>query len=109
MCPQHEQVFEEGYHQVKEYCAALCNLGIPGNEIRGILSDTIRWHGYEIEIVGNKNIRATFSKRGELLRVYYPNVDFKQFIDFFHVGVKINDSAIIYLHADINNRYDQYY
>ena len=33
-------------------------------------------------IVGNKNIRATFSKRGELLRAYYPNVDFKQFIDF---------------------------
>ena len=60
-------------------------------------------------IVGNKNIRATFSKRGELLRAYYPNVDFKQFIDFFHVGVKINDSAIIYLHDDINNRYDQYY
>ena len=60
-------------------------------------------------IVGNKNIRATFSKRGELLRAYYPNVDFKQFIDFFHVGVKINDSAIIYLHDDINNRYEQYY
>lgn len=60
-------------------------------------------------IIGNKNIRATFSDKGELLRAYYPNVDFKQFVDFFHVGVKINDSAIIYLHEDINNRYEQYY
>lgn len=60
-------------------------------------------------IIGNKNIRATFSNKGEMLRAYYPNVDFKQFIDFFHVGMKINDSAIIYLHEDINNRYCQYY
>ena len=60
-------------------------------------------------IIGNKNIRATFSSTGELLRAYYPNVDFKQFVDFFHIGMKINDSAIIYLHEDINNRYCQYY
>ncbi len=60
-------------------------------------------------IIGNKNIKATFSKKGELLRAYYPAVDFKQFIDFYNVGVKINDSAIIYLHDDINNRYAQYY
>lgn len=60
-------------------------------------------------IIGNKNIKATFSNKGELLRAYYPNVDFKQFVDFFHIGMKINDSAIIYLHEDINNRYNQYY
>ena len=60
-------------------------------------------------VIGNKNIRATFSNKGELLRAYYPNVDFKQFVDFFHIGMKINDSAIIYLHEDINNRYCQYY
>lgn len=60
-------------------------------------------------IIGNKNIKATFSKKGELLRTYYPNVDFKQFIDIFHTGLKINDSAIIYLHEDINNRYFQHY
>ena len=39
-------------------------------------------------IIGNKNIRATFSNKGELLRAYYPNVDFKQFVDLFHVGMK---------------------
>jgi glucoamylase len=60
-------------------------------------------------IIGNKNIKATFSDKGELLRAYYPNVDFNQFIDFFHTGVKINDSTIIYLHEDINNKYNQYY
>lgn len=60
-------------------------------------------------VIGNKNIRATFSTTGELIRAYYPNVDFKQFVDFFHVGMKINDSAIIYLHEDINNKYCQYY
>ena len=64
---------------------------------------------YNDAIVGNKNIRATLSKRGELLRLYYPNVDFKQFIDFYRVGVKINDSSIIYLHEDINNKYSQEY
>lgn len=25
------------------------------------------------------------------------------------MGIKINDSGIIYLHEDINNRYNQYY
>ena len=64
---------------------------------------------YNDAIVGNKNIRATFSKKGELLRLYYPNVDFKQFVEFFRVGVKINDSGLIYLHEDINNKYNQYY
>lgn len=46
-------IFNEGYHQVEEYCAALCNLGIDENEILGILSDTVRWYGYTIKIVGN--------------------------------------------------------
>ena len=46
-------IFNEGYHQVKEYCAALCNLGIAENEILGILSDTVRWYGYTIQIVDN--------------------------------------------------------
>lgn len=60
-------------------------------------------------IIGNKKIRATISSKGEILRTYYPNVDFKQFIEFFHIGIKINDSSIIYTHDDINNRYLQYY
>ena len=60
-------------------------------------------------IIGNKNVRATFSKRGELLRLYYPNIDYRQFIDEFMVGVKINDSRLINLYDDINNVYSQNY
>lgn len=46
-------IFNEGYHQVEQYCASLCNLGIDENEVFGILSDTVRWYGYTIKIVGN--------------------------------------------------------
>ncbi len=60
-------------------------------------------------IIGNKEITASFTKNGELIRLFYPNTDYRQFIDFLHMGVKINDSAIIYLHNDINNTYKQYY
>lgn len=60
-------------------------------------------------IIGNDNIVASFSKKGELLRFFYPNIDYRQFIDFMLTGVKVNDSNIIYLNNDINNTYKQYY
>ena len=60
-------------------------------------------------IIGNGNIVASFTKTGELLRFFYPNTDFRQFIDFLHTGVQINDSNLIYLHNDVNNEYKQYY
>jgi len=60
-------------------------------------------------IIGGKNITASYSKNGELLRMMYDSPDFKQFLDFYHTGVKINDSCIIYLHEDMNNKYKQYY
>ena len=60
-------------------------------------------------IVGNRTVTASFSKTGELLRLYSPTVDYKQFIERFNVGVKINDSAMIYLHNDVNNVYTQQY
>lgn len=44
-------IFAEGYHQVKEYSAALCNIGIPEAEVLGVLSDTVRWYGYRIRII----------------------------------------------------------
>ncbi len=64
---------------------------------------------YNDAIIGNKEMKASFTEKGELIRLYYPNTDYRQFIDFFHAGVKINDSSIIYLHNDINNIYNQYY
>ena len=60
-------------------------------------------------IIGGKDITASYTKTGELLRLMYNTPDFRQFLDFYHTGVKINDSCIIYLHQDQNNRYNQYY
>ena len=60
-------------------------------------------------IIGNKNMLATFSGKGEMLRLAYPNRDNRQYLKYFHTGVKINDSDLIYLHSDINNTYLQYY
>ena len=60
-------------------------------------------------VIGNQNVVASYTKQGELLRIFYPNRDYKQIVDFFHVGLKINDSGIVYLHQDINNIYEQHY
>lgn len=60
-------------------------------------------------LVGNKKIKASFTKKGELIRLFYGTADYKQFLDFFYTGVKINDSSLIYLHSDVNNIYSQEY
>ena len=60
-------------------------------------------------LIGNKEILATFTRKGELQRMYYPSKDYRQLIGFYHTGVKVNDSDLIYLHDDINNTYKQYY
>ncbi len=60
-------------------------------------------------IIGNKSILATYTSKGELQRLYFPGRSIRQYLDFSHVGVKINDSNLIYLHEDINNVYKQYY
>ena len=60
-------------------------------------------------IIGNGKVLATFSYKGEMLRLSYPNCDNRQYLNYFHTGVKVNDSNIIYLHDDINNKYVQYY
>ena len=60
-------------------------------------------------IIGNKNMLVTFSGTGEMLRLSYPNRDNRQYLKYFHTGVKINDSDLIRMHDDINNSYVQYY
>lgn len=60
-------------------------------------------------IIGNKNMTVSFSKSGELLRLFNQAPDYKQFFEFYHVGMKINDSALIYLHNDVNNTFRQFY
>ncbi len=64
---------------------------------------------YNDAIIGSKDIKATLSEKGELLRLYYPHIDFRQFIDEFMVGIKVNDSRLIKLNNDINNMYEQKY
>lgn len=59
--------------------------------------------------IGNRKMIASLSEKGELLRLSYPTSDYRQFIDYYETGVKINDSALIRLHDDINNVYNQYY
>ena len=46
-------------------------------------------------IIGNKSILATYTSKGELQRLYFPGRSIRQYIDFSHIGVKINDSNLI--------------
>ncbi len=60
-------------------------------------------------IIGNKEVRCGLTDKGEIVRICYPNIDYRQFIEHLHMGVKVNDSGIIYLHNDVNNVYKQEY
>lgn len=60
-------------------------------------------------IVGNRKLTASFSKKGELLRFTFPVINYRQMIEEYFVGVRVNDSRTIYLHDDINNVYMQSY
>ncbi len=60
-------------------------------------------------VIGNEKVTASYSEKGELIRLFYGSADFKQFVDYNHIGLKINDSALIYLHQDVNNRFNQEY
>lgn len=60
-------------------------------------------------IIGNKKMVASYTSKGELLRLYYPAPDHKQYIDYWYAGLKINDSGLVNLYDDINNEYNQYY
>lgn len=42
--------FNTGYNQVKDYCSSLVNKGHDPELIVGILSDTVRWYAYEIDL-----------------------------------------------------------
>lgn len=53
-------IFNEGYRQVREYCAALRSAGIPEDEILGVLSDTVRWHGYKVHTADLPEGRTLF-------------------------------------------------
>ena len=64
---------------------------------------------YNDALIGNENIVVSFNSKGELLRLYYPTRDYRQFIDEIICGIKINKSMLIKLNNDSNNKYEQYY
>lgn len=43
-------IFNTGFSQVKDYCAGLLNKGVDASRIIGVLSDTVRWYAYGVEI-----------------------------------------------------------
>lgn len=60
-------------------------------------------------LIGNREVKVSLTEKGEIVRICFPNIDFRQFIEFMHTGVKVNDSGLIYLHNDVNNVYSQRY
>lgn len=40
----------EGFRQVKEHAAGLVRGGVPTSQIRGILSDTVDWYAYDVDL-----------------------------------------------------------
>ncbi len=60
-------------------------------------------------IVGNGNILACLNKNAELLRLYFPNIDYYQNIDTYSLGFLKVDSMQIFWIKDaesINQYYD---
>ena len=41
-------------------------------------------------IVGNGKLTASFSKSGELLRLFYGSIDYKQFLEEFNIAIRDN-------------------
>lgn len=52
--------FNEGYNQIKQYCASRINEGHPPELVIGILSDTVRWFAYKVASVSS-------GKKGRIL------------------------------------------
>jgi len=57
-------------------------------------------------IIGNSKILCTLSDKGEILRLYYPNIDYFQLIDAYHMGI-YNNNKICWLKDGVTTK--QYY
>lgn len=42
--------FNEGFGQVREHTSGLIRKGVPVSQVRGILSDTVSWYSYDVEL-----------------------------------------------------------
>jgi len=61
---------------------------------------------YNEGIIGYKKRLVSFDGKGQMIRLFD---GIKQFVDFFHTGISVNNSHTIWLHSDVNNSYNQYY
>lgn len=70
-------IFQEGYDQVRQYVAGLLNQGAPTSSVRGVLSDTVRWHAYEIDSLAATAVVGSISATDVSLRpaAVLPSVD----------------------------------
>jgi hypothetical protein len=41
---------EVGFGQVREHAAGLIRSGVPASQVRGILSDTVEWYAYDVQL-----------------------------------------------------------
>lgn len=57
-------------------------------------------------IIGNSKILATLTNKGELIRLYYPNIDYFQNIDRNQIGI-VENNKILWLHDSMPK--SQYY
>lgn len=81
-----DSIYEEGYRQVKEYCASLIREGIDIEMILGILSDTLSW--YIFEVVPTDNLLSS---------EYTPNNIVLKQIDSLEIGDASDNSAVALL------------
>ena len=80
-------VYDEGYRQVKEYCAALVRDGIDISLIIGILSDTVSWKVFVID--ETEGLPAT--------EYYQDNIKLKE-IDSLELTSHTSQEAITLIH-----------
>jgi methylase of polypeptide subunit release factors len=61
-------VYDEGYHQVEEYCSALLNNGVFFDDIVGVLSDTVHWYAFSVSIESEPATSETYGPGNISLR-----------------------------------------
>ena len=68
---------DEGYRQVKEHATGLIRSGIKVSQVRGILSDTVDWHVYDVKLRPGVEPSTSTPDDIELVEVetFEPSVD----------------------------------
>ncbi len=62
-----KSTFEHGYNQVKDYCAGILNKGILAEDIIGVLSDTVHWYSFSVQIISEPNANGLYGRDNLIL------------------------------------------